>query len=93
MSYQYPPPPQNGADMDMPPSGYMPNYSVQAHGDPDSSLPSRERRSISTPGGGPPQSQAQPPTPQQSSMSSQDAAAERRRNKLGYHRTSVACGK
>ncbi len=103
MSYQYPPPPPNGADMDMPPSGYLPSYSVPPHAssgmDPDSSLPSRERsdlrRSISTPVVGPPQSQGQPqqsPTPQQSAAS-QDAAAERRRNKLGYHRTSVACGK
>ena len=103
MSYQYPPPPPNGADMDMPPSGYLPSYSVPPHAssgmDPDSSLPSRERsdlrRSISTPVVGPSQSQGQPqqpPTPQQSAAS-QDAAAERRRNKLGYHRTSVACGK
>lgn len=103
MSYQYPPPPPNGADMDMPPSGYLPSYAVPPHAssgmDPDSSIPSRERsevkRSMSTPGVGPSQSQGQPPqppTPQQLAAS-QDAAAERRRNKLGYHRTSVACGK
>jgi hypothetical protein len=103
MSYQYPPPPPNGADMDMPPSGYLPSYSVAAHAssgmDPDSTIPSRERsdlkRSISTPVVGPSQSQGQPqqpPTPQQSAAG-QDPAAERRRNKLGYHRTSVACGK
>ncbi|KAK4461861.1 hypothetical protein QBC42DRAFT_87234 [Cladorrhinum samala] len=116
MPYQYPPPPQNGAEMDMPPSGYYPNYSVQHHpssgmdtrSGPDSGITSRERsdsfsksmklkRSISTPVVGPP-SQApppQPPTPQQSASQSQDPlglAGEKRRNKLGYHRTSVACG-
>ncbi|KAK4153426.1 Halotolerance protein 9 [Chaetomidium leptoderma] len=96
MSYQYPPPPPNGGDMDMPPSGYAPNYSVASHAssgmDPDSSLPSRERselrRSISTPGVGP----QQPSTPQQSTAPGNDPAGDRRRNKLGYHRTSVACG-
>jgi hypothetical protein len=120
MSYQYPPPPsQNGADMDIPPSGYLPNYSVPSQpssgmdirSGPDSGIPSRDRsdslsrslklkRSISTPVVGPPQSQPpptqqQPPTPQQSTTPGQDAlslAAEKRRNKLGYHRTSVACG-
>lgn len=103
MSYQYPPPPPNGADMDLPPSGYLPSYAVPPHApsgmDPDSSIPSRERselkRSMSTPGVGPSQSQgqpAQPPTPQHSAAG-QDPAGERRRNKLGYHRTSVACGK
>ena len=107
MSYQYPPPPPNGTEMDMPPSGYMSGYSVPSHTDPDSSIPSRERsdsfsksmklkRSLSTPVVGPPQGQSQvpqPPTPQSSGASGLDAAAERRRNKLGYHRTSVACGK
>ncbi|KAK4128578.1 hypothetical protein N657DRAFT_30212 [Parathielavia appendiculata] len=99
MSYQYPPPPLNGADMDIPQSGYLPGYSASSDLDPDSSIPSRERlelkRSISTPMVGPSQSQGLPPqpsTPQQSSATGQDSAAERRRNKLGYHRTSVACG-
>ncbi len=118
MSYQYPPPPsQNGADMDMPPSGYLPSYSVQPQTPsglsmrtgPDSGVPQRDRsdsfsksmklkRSLSTPTVGVPQSQPpppQPPTPQQSTTPGQDALAlaEKRRNKLGYHRTSVACGK
>ena len=119
MSYQYPPPPsQNGADMDVPPSGYLTNYSVppqtspgmDMRSGPDSGIPSRDRsdslskslklkRSITTSAVGPPQSQppAQlPPTPQQSAASNQDPlglAGEKRRNKLGYHRTSVACGK
>lgn len=119
MSYQYPPPPpQNGADMDLPPSGYMPNYSVppqtpsgmDMRSGPDSGMPSRDRsnsfsksmklkRSLSTPTAGPPQSQTpaqqQPPTPQQSTTPTQAElalAGEKRRNKLGYHRTSVACG-
>jgi hypothetical protein len=120
MSYQYPPPPsQNGADMDIPPSGYLPNYSVSSQtssgmdirSGPDSGIPSRDRsdslskslklkRSISTPSVGAPLSQPpppqHPPTPQQSTTPGQDPlglAAEKRRNKLGYHRTSVACGK
>lgn len=98
MAYQYPPPPPNGADMDMAPSGYLPSYSVAPHAssgmDPDSSIPrerSELRRSISTPVVGPPQGHPQQ-SPQQAGASGQDAAAERRRNKLGYHRTSVACG-
>ncbi|KAK0729200.1 hypothetical protein B0T21DRAFT_413291 [Apiosordaria backusii] len=113
MSYSYPPPPQNGAEMDTPPSGYYPNYSVSPHtssgmdvrSGPDSSVPSRERsdsmkikRSLSTPVVGPSPSQApapQPPASQQSTAQGQDPlglAGEKRRNKLGYHRTSVACG-
>lgn len=97
MAYQYPPPPPNGADMDMAPSGYLPSYSVASHassGMDDSSIPrerSELRRSISTPVVGPPQGHPQQ-SPQQAGASAQDAAAERRRNKLGYHRTSVACG-
>lgn len=120
MSYQYPPPPsQNGADMDIPPSGYLPNYSVPSQtssgmdirSGADSGIPSRDRsdslsksmklkRTLSTPTAGLPQSQPlpiqqHPPTPQQSTTPGQDSlalAAEKRRNKLGYHRTSVACG-
>ncbi|SPQ18722.1 3cd8da19-27c3-4cd8-a58a-cebf11dd32a6 [Thermothielavioides terrestris] len=105
MSYQYPPPPPNGADMDMSSSGYLPGYSVPPHAplgmDPDTGIPSRERsdslkltRSISTPVVGQSQSQgqaSQPSTPQQSIAPGQDPSGEKRRNKLGYHRTSVAC--
>lgn len=110
MSYQYPPPP-NGTDMDVPPSGYLPNYSAPPQGasgmamrpSPDSGRDrsgstSLKRSSISTPAG-PPQSQSQtqqPPTPQELTTAEQNAVAlatEKRRNKLGYHRTSVACGK
>lgn len=105
MSYQYPPPPHNGADMDMPPSGYLGSYSVpsQAPSGIDQSFPSRERsdsfskslklkQPMSTPAVGPPPP-AQTQTPQQPTAPGQDLAGERRRNKLGYHRTSVACGK
>lgn len=118
MSYQYPPPPpQNGAEMELPSSGYMPSYSVppqtssgmDIRPSPDSGVHHRERsdsfsksmklkRSISTPIVGPPLPQAptqQPPTPQQSTTPDNSVlglAGEKRRNKLGYHRTSVACG-
>lgn len=119
MSYQYPPPPpQNGADMDIQPSGYMPNYS--AHHQPPSAMDMRPtpdsdhsmkerresfsnsmklKRSISSPSVRPPQTQTQQSQlpPSQNSAAEQNAlnlaAAEKRRNKLGYHRTSVACGK
>lgn len=118
MSYQYPPPPpQNGADMDIQPSGYMPNYS--AHHQPPSALDMRPnpdsdhsmkerresfsnsiklKRSISSPSVRPQQTQTQQSQlpPSQNSAAEQNAlnlaAAEKRRNKLGYHRTSVACG-
>jgi hypothetical protein len=116
MSYQYPPPPShNGAEMEMSPSGYMPNYpghqqqpqGMHMRHSPDSGHPMKERldpsiklkRSFSTPSVRPPQAQPQQaqPTPSQLSAAEQNAlslaAAEKRRNKLGYHRTSVACGK
>ena len=56
------------------------------------------KRSLSTPTAGPPlpQPSAQHTPTSQSTQATQDAlalAAEKRRNKLGYHRTSVACGK
>jgi len=114
MSYQYPPPPsQNGAEMEIPPSGYMPNYS--GHHQPQSGMDMRPspdaghsmterrgsysdsmklKRSVSTPTVRPPQThqqQAQSSAAEQNALSL--AAAEKRRNKLGYHRTSVACGK
>jgi hypothetical protein len=118
MSYQYPPPPQNGDEMEIPPSGYMPNYS--GHHEPSSgmdmgsspesghsmtdrrdsySTSMKLKRSISTPTVRPPQTQSQQSQlpPSQISAAEQNAlnlaAAEKRRNKLGYHRTSVACGK
>ncbi|KAK4145468.1 uncharacterized protein C8A04DRAFT_35743 [Dichotomopilus funicola] len=96
MSYQYPPPP-NGADLDMPSAGYLPNYTVASHSssgmDPDARDRAELRRPISTSVVGPSQVHPQQQSPsQQSGPAGQDASAERRRNKLGYHRTSVACG-
>jgi len=113
MSYQYPPPPPpNGAEMGIPPPGYIPDYStippppssIDMRPVPDSDPHSKERRdslskqmklkrSLSTPSVRAQQSPAPPPpmpTPDHGAMS---LSAEKRRNKLGYHRTSVACGK
>ncbi|KAL1842367.1 hypothetical protein VTJ49DRAFT_5432 [Mycothermus thermophilus] len=89
MSYQYPPPPANGTDMDS--AGYVSNYSIQPHGPSGIDATPRDRselrHSISTPVVGSSQSPQQP-----SATAGQDPGGERRRNKLGYHRTSVACG-
>jgi hypothetical protein len=119
MAYQYPPPPaQNGADMDLPSSGYMHPYSVPQHPSSamnvrpgsDAALAAREahdsyaesiklKRTLSTPSAHSPQSQAsshQVSAAQSASAADANAlalAGEKRRNKLGYHRTSVACGK
>jgi len=100
MSYQYPPPPPpTGAEMEMQHQGYMPSYSVptdvrQPH-ETSMSLKDRKdsfnqasmklKRSLSTPNVRP-QQPAGPEPPLGLT------AAEKRRNKLGYHRTSVACG-
>ncbi|KAL2134367.1 hypothetical protein VTI74DRAFT_358 [Chaetomium olivicolor] len=100
MSYQYPPPPQNGTDIETQASGYLPSYPSGM--DPNSNISSRERsntlkltRSVSTPVVGQSQSPShapQPPASQQLAAPGQDPSGEKRRNKLGYHRTSVACG-
>ena len=111
MSYQYPPPPPpNGADMGLPPSGYLPEYSSihppsgmdmrpgeDAGADKDRHDPLSKamklKRSLSTPSVRPQQAPAPPqqnPPPEHPSLGM--SAAEKRRNKLGYHRTSVACG-
>lgn len=108
MSYQYPPPPpQNGAgDMDLPPSGggYMSGYSVPPPSSnmevrpPGASISLKDRReslskamklkrSMSTPNVRPGQ------TPPDHAAAAAALQADKRRNKLGYHRTSVACGK
>ena len=107
MSYQYPPPPPpNGAEMDIPPPGYIPGYGVPQPGaSPMDMRPGQEspmslkdrkdslsqaslkkiKRSVSTPNV---RSQQNP-----SDHSSMGMSSDKRRNKLGYHRTSVACGK
>ncbi|KAL1880811.1 hypothetical protein VTK73DRAFT_4981 [Phialemonium thermophilum] len=113
MPYQYPPPPtaQNGADMELPPSGYIPNYSISQGSSgvdmgpsPDSNLSLDEsqetsskamkmKQAMSSPGARSSQMQQSPP--HHGAMQDQNALAmggEKRRNKLGYHRTSVACG-
>lgn len=107
MSYQYPPPPPNGADMNVHNSGYLPAYSMSLQqpppmgttdprGSPIRHMEHRDhdtflKRSFSTPDA---RSQHQViPEAQQQSPTEGDLAGERRRNKLGYHRTSVACGK
>jgi hypothetical protein len=106
--YPPPPPAQNGAAMDLAPAaGYLADYnSLPASSDMDarSSLDSNAQdldkkltRSMSTPTVRP----GQPvPPPQQvgadvmgADAASLALASEKRRNKLGYHRTSVACGK
>ncbi|SPN96998.1 uncharacterized protein DNG_00517 [Cephalotrichum gorgonifer] len=106
MSYQYPPlPPPNGTEIDVPPPGYMPSYGVpqppvsaidmRPGHEPPMSLKDRKdslsqaslkiKRSWSTPNV---RSQQNASDHLPMGMSSSD----KRRNKLGYHRTSVACG-
>lgn len=107
MSYQYPPPPPpNGTEMDIPPPGYMSNYGVpqpaaspmdmRSGQEPPISLKDRKdslsqasrkiKLSLSTPN-----IRAQQHSPDHGSMGM--SSSDKRRNKLGYHRTSVACGK
>lgn len=105
MSYQYPPPPPpNGAEMDIPPPGYMSSYGVpqappsamDMRPGQESSMSLKDRkdslsqaslkikRSMSTPN-----VRSQQNIPEHVPMG---MPGEKRRNKLGYHRTSVACG-
>ncbi|KAK2032563.1 hypothetical protein LX32DRAFT_582514 [Colletotrichum zoysiae] len=103
MSYQYPPPlPYSGSGINVSHPAYAPNYDASAPiplpMDPrtqEQTLRERKesfsqasmklRRSMSTPD----------VRPRQTSMSDANQsglAGEKKRNKLGYHRTSVACG-
>ncbi|KAJ9157300.1 Halotolerance protein 9 [Pleurostoma richardsiae] len=110
MSYQYPPPPPNGAEMDMQPAGYMSNYSVpppassamDMRQSPDQNAMKLERRdslskslqlkrSLSTPNVRPQQPQALSAQNPVADHLNQSLSGDKRRNKLGYHRTSVAC--
>ncbi|KAK1851873.1 fungal zn binuclear cluster domain containing protein [Colletotrichum chrysophilum] len=101
MSYQYPPLP-NTPEVDMSHPGYAPGYSAPAPGPPmmvprshDQSIKEREesfpqaslklKRSRTKPNVRP--RQANIPDPSQAAL-----ANDKKRNKLGYHRTSVACG-
>ncbi|KAL8370903.1 hypothetical protein RB595_000982 [Gaeumannomyces hyphopodioides] len=112
MSYQYPPPPPNGAEMGMSASAYIPTYESLQHSselgvgpEHDPTFSPRDRRdsfsaamhlkrSMSTPDVRP----QLPPQHDHMHQQGQPAdhasflAGEKRRNKLGYHRTSVACG-
>src|SRR3569833_605798 len=83
------PPPAAGMDMRSGQDAGMPEKDRR-----DSLSKMKLKRSLSTPNVRP----QQPPAPPQQNPSSEHAAlgslaAEKRRNKLGYHRTSVACGK
>ncbi|KAK7951130.1 uncharacterized protein PG986_006858 [Apiospora aurea] len=67
MSYQYPPPPQDGADMDLPHASYISSYATPSASSMEGATdPDNGHMALSS--------------------------SEKRRNKLGYHRTSVACG-
>ncbi|KAF6818605.1 fungal zn binuclear cluster domain containing protein [Colletotrichum sojae] len=103
MSYQYPPPlPPNGPEVDVSHPGYAPGYSAPAPGPSqmvprshEQSLKERKesyaqasltlKRSLSKPNAR--LRQANLSDPNQAAL-----AGEKKRNKLGYHRTSVACG-
>ncbi|KAK8027949.1 hypothetical protein PG991_005005 [Apiospora marii] len=114
MSYQYPPPPQDGAEMDLPHAGYLSSYATPSASSmevrnrtahpPQPHSPARDilmplvqgrhsvqkssklRRAFSTPNVR--KQGANDPDNGHLALSS----SEKRRNKLGYHRTSVACG-
>jgi hypothetical protein len=115
MSYQYPPPPQDGAEMDLPHSSYLSSYptsatsSMEVRNQPaptvhpaqpapparDSIMSLAQRRESLSKAFRLKRSQSTPNVrPQGTNDSNHDLglAGEKRRNKLGYHRTSVACG-
>jgi hypothetical protein len=85
MSYQPYPPPSTSSEMNIPHPGYAPTYDVPPPGGPvpvgDPNWPFQ--RSFSTPDARPMQ--------HGTDHLQLGLGAERRRNKLGYHRTSVAC--
>lgn len=104
MSYGYPsiPPPPGESGLEMAPSRCNPPYRIQLQGAVAAELDGKEsdesyeehsmhsglRRCFSTPNA------AQ--TSQQATTESQPqpgASGEKKRNKLGYHRTSIACSK
>ncbi|KAK8050364.1 hypothetical protein PG994_012094 [Apiospora phragmitis] len=113
MSYQYPPPPQDGADMDLPHAGYLSSYATPSA----SSMEVRNRTAHPSQPPKPAQDILMPlvqsrdsvqkssklrrafSTPNVRKQGANDpengymalSSNEKRRNKLGYHRTSVAC--
>lgn len=114
MSYQYPPPPQDGAEMDLPHAGYLSSYATPSA----SSMEVRNRTAHPPQPPSPAQDILMPLAPRRHpvqkpfklrrafsnpNVRKQGAndpdnghlalsSSEKRRNKLGYHRTSVACG-
>ncbi|RSL49245.1 hypothetical protein CEP54_012527 [Fusarium duplospermum] len=101
MSYQYPPLPPLSNEMDMAHSGYVPSYTVPSQQQlsslgmanvHDAPLPSQDHSmGIKGPFSTPSATPLHPPETdaQQQQMGT---SGEKKRNKLGYHRTSVACG-
>jgi len=100
MSYQYPLPPP---DVDVSPSNLVNNYQLPVLAPPNHSQPlnkaSPMRRGASGPakGGKIKRSSSSPNVRGQARADQPESAFisladEKRRNKLGYHRTSVACG-
>jgi hypothetical protein len=103
MAYQYPPSAVSGSEMDVSQASYHPGYTLPSQqqqtsgntADPrtshmslnDSRAPDLAlRRSFSTPN-------AMPFPSATTDDAHAGASGEKKRNKLGYHRTSVACGK
>ncbi|KAH9891396.1 hypothetical protein F4778DRAFT_784987 [Xylariomycetidae sp. FL2044] len=98
MPYQYPPPLHSGAGMGMPQSNYMPSYPTPTTaGMEGTSMPlalrreslskrSKLKRSFSTPN-------VRPQGMNDADQGSPGFPGEKKRNKLGYHRTTIACGK
>jgi len=102
MSYHYPAFPSEGDEMGMPPPpNFMPSYTIPSQ--QLTSLPTVDQQAppllsqqhgmemkgtYPAPGAGPLHSSETDEQQQQSG-----SAGEKKRNKLGYHRTSVACGK
>ncbi|KAF7524271.1 hypothetical protein G7054_g11480 [Neopestalotiopsis clavispora] len=114
MSYQYPPPPQNGGDLDLPHSGYLSNYQTSAASSLEvrnQQVPAVHSMQPVLPAQGSTMSLAQrrdlnkalklrrpETTPNVRTQGTNESAhgqfgsaGEKKRNKLGYHRTSVAC--
>jgi hypothetical protein len=101
MSYQYPLPP--APDVDISPSNLINNYQLPILPPPNHSQPLNKaspiRRGASGPakGGKMKRSSSSPNVRGQARADQTESAFisladEKRRNKLGYHRTSVACG-
>ncbi|KFY29848.1 hypothetical protein V494_08438 [Pseudogymnoascus sp. VKM F-4513 (FW-928)] len=100
MSYQYPPPPGSGADFKLSPRS-MGNFQIPPQIPQelsqqvlDSNLFSQELDQHGSDQGGKVKRSSSTPNIRDQAVADAAlaASAEKRRNKLGYHRTSVACG-